>query len=96
MHRYPKGSNKYMKDYNKDEEESFLEYSDANNLYCWTMSEPLPVDGSGWIKYLSRTDVYFIKNYDKDNDRGHILEVDVEYPKHLQLSYLGNISHFVI
>ena len=33
MHRYAKANNKYMKDYNKDEEESFLEYLDANNLY---------------------------------------------------------------
>ena len=35
MHRYAKANNKYTKDYNKDEEESFLEYLDANNLYGW-------------------------------------------------------------
>ena len=23
----------------------------------------------------------FIKNYDEDSDKGHIFEVDVEYPK---------------
>ena len=33
IHRYAKANNKYMKDYNKDEEESFLQYGDANNLY---------------------------------------------------------------
>ena len=43
--RYTKENNKYMKDYNKDEEESFLQYNDANNLYRFAMSEPLPVDG---------------------------------------------------
>ena len=33
IHRYAKANNKYMKDYNKHEEESFLKYNDANNLY---------------------------------------------------------------
>ena len=94
MHRYTKANNKYMKDYNKDEEESFLEYLDANNLYGWAMSEPLPVDGFDWIKDLSKTDEDFIKNYDKDSNKEYILEVDVAYPKHLQFFYLGNISHF--
>ena len=31
MHRHVKANNKYMKDNNKDEEESFLAYLDANN-----------------------------------------------------------------
>ena len=42
-----------MKDYNKDEEKLFLQYNDANNLYGFAMSEPLPVDGFEWIKDLS-------------------------------------------
>ena len=50
-----------MKDYNKDEEKSFLEYLDANNLYGWAMSEPLPVDGFDRIKNLSKIDEDFIK-----------------------------------
>ena len=83
MHRYAKTNNHYMKDYNKDEEESFLEYLDANNLYGWAMSEPLPVDSFDRIKELSKIDEDFIKNYDKDSDKGYILEVDVKYPKNL-------------
>ena len=72
-----------MKDYNKVEEESFFEYLDANNLYGWAMSEPLPVDGFDQIKDLSKIGKDFIKNYDKDSDKGYILEVDVKYPKNL-------------
>ena len=51
-----------MKDYNKGEEESFLQYNDANNLYAFIMSEPLPVDGFKWMKDLSKIDKDFIKN----------------------------------
>ena len=83
MHRYAKANNKYMKDYNKDEEESFLEYLDANNLSGWAMSEPLPANGFEWLEDLSKIDEDFIKNYDKDSDKGYMLEVDVKYPKNL-------------
>ena len=62
MHRHAKANNNYMKDYNKDEEESFLEYLDANNLNGWAMREPLPVDGFDEIKDLSKIDEDFIKN----------------------------------
>ena len=62
MQRYAKANNNYMKDYNKDEAESFLEHLDAKNLYGWAMSEPLPVDGFDRIKHLSKIDEDFIKN----------------------------------
>ena len=47
------------------------------------MSQPLPVDGFDWVKYLSEIDEHFIKNYGEDSDKGYILEVDIEYPKNL-------------
>ena len=60
-HRGAKANNKYMKNYNKDEKESFLQYNDANYLYGFVMSEPLPVDGFEWMEDLSKIYEDFIK-----------------------------------
>ena len=83
IHRYAKANNKYMKNYDKNKESSYIQYLDANNLYAWAMSQKLPANGFKWVKDTSKIDEKFIKNYDEDNDKGFILEVDVKYPKEL-------------
>ena len=40
-HTYAKANNKYMKNYNKDNESSCIRYLDENKL---------PVDGFGWVE----------------------------------------------
>ena len=44
IHRYAEANNKYMKNYDKNKESSFIEYLDAKSLYGWAMSLKLPVD----------------------------------------------------
>ena len=83
IYRYAKVNNKYMKNYNKDKEESFLQYLDANSLYGWAMSQKLPVSGFKWEKDMSKFTKEFIKNYDEDSNKGYILEVNVKYNKRL-------------
>ena len=39
---------KYMSTYDKDKPSSCLSYLDANNLYGWSMSQPLPVSDFKW------------------------------------------------
>ena len=82
IHRYAKANNKYMKNYNNDEESSYIQYLDANNLYGWAMSNKLPVNGFKWIDN-NKINEEFIKGYNENNDKGYILEVDVKDPKRL-------------
>ena len=83
VHRYAKTNNKYIKNYDENEEFSFLEYVDANNLYGLAMSQKLPVDGFKCVKNVFKIDKDFIKNYDEGSDKGYILEVHVKYFKNL-------------
>ena len=82
-YRSAKANNKYMKNYDKNKEASFLIYDDANNLYGWSMCKKLPVSNFKWVDDLSIFTEDFIKNNDKNNDIGYNLEVDVEYPRNL-------------
>ena len=82
IHRYAEANNKYMKNYNKDKELSYIHCLDTNNLYGWGMPQKLPADEFKW-KNTFEFNENFIKNYNEDSDKGHILEVDVEYPKNL-------------
>ena len=75
-HRYARANNKYMNDYDKNFESSYLVFLDANNLYGWTMSQKLLINGFEWIKKLSKFNERFIKNYSEISDRGYFLEVD--------------------
>ena len=70
-----------MKNYDKNEESSYIQYLDANNLYGWAMSPKLPVNGFEWIEDTSEINEEFIKNYDENSDKGYILKVDVKYPR---------------
>ena len=85
VHSYAEASNKYMKNYDKNKESSFLMYVDANNLYGWAMSKKLPVDEFKWVddQYMFTED--FIKSYNEEGDVGYLLVADIEYPKTLRM-----------
>ena len=80
--RYGKANNKYMKDYNENEPSKYIMYLDANNLYGWAMSQYLPTGGFRWFNEQEIEDLD-LNEYGKENEKGLILEVDLEYPKKL-------------
>ena len=93
IHRYAKTNNKYMKNYNKNIDSSYIQYLDANNLYGWAMSQKLPVNNFKWVEDISKINEDFIKNYYENSKKGYILEVDFKYPKklhdlHIDLPFL--------
>ena len=50
VRKYTLTNNKYMGDrFDPRFESSYLQYLDANNLYGWAMSQPLPTGGFKWV-----------------------------------------------
>ena len=80
-YRYVKANNKYMKNYDKNQGSSYLEYLGANNLYGWAMCKKLRVNGFKWVTKVDKFNEDFIKNYNENGDVGYFLEVDVKIEK---------------
>ena len=48
------------------------------------MTEKLPVRGFKWVNDISKIDEDFVKDYNKNDNKGYILDVDIDYPSKLQ------------
>ena len=79
IYRYEKANNKYMKDYDKNKESSYIQYWDVYNLYGLAMWQKLPINIFEWIKDISQFNEDFIKIYNAESDKGYFLEVAVPY-----------------
>ena len=80
VRKYALANNKYMGNkFNPKSESSYLQYLDANNLYGWAMSQPLPTGGFKWVDVNPNE----ISELATRTDKGYLLEVDVSYPKEL-------------
>ena len=72
--RHGKANNPYMKEYDPQKPKKDITYLDANNLYGWAMSKPLPTHGFRWMTDQELRDWENLPCF---------LEVDLEYPTHL-------------
>ena len=75
--RYSRANNKFMKDYNSEAESKHMLYLDANNLYGWAMSQPLPSGNFKWIKLEQ------YKELVAKGKTNFIIECDLSYPEEL-------------
>ncbi|GFU49025.1 uncharacterized protein TNCV_2333171 [Trichonephila clavipes] len=79
--RYAIANNRYMSNFNPDDEIKYLMYLDANNLYGYAMSKYLPLKDFVWSDNdLTEQDIL---NLSDESVVGYILEVDLEYPSDL-------------
>ena len=76
-----KANNKYLKDYDRNKELSYLQYWDINHLYGWVMSQKLLVNNFEWIKDTFQFNDDFIKNYNEESDETYFFEVNGQFPE---------------
>jgi hypothetical protein len=85
--RHGKANNKYMKEhYDPTKPSKYLMYVDANNLYGWSMSQPLPTGDFEWMSESEWTNIDW-RGQASDQDIGYIVECDLDYPDRLHDSH---------
>ena len=95
VHHHAEANNKYMKsNYNPNLPSIYLQYLDANNLYGWEMSHPLPAGGFHWVHDVDSFTCEKINDLVLHNKSGYLFEVDVDYPhdlhdKHNDLPFMA-------
>lgn len=83
--RHAKANNKHLNSFNPDEESTYLMYLDANNLYGYSMMQPLPLNGFEWLDYdhIDQMKSEHIMATSADSPVGYMFEVDLSYPTEL-------------
>ena len=85
--RYAHANNPYMKElYDPSKPTTYIIYLDANNLYGWAMSQPLPIGGYAWLTPAAFSTIDWL-NQKVDQDFGYVLECDLDYPDELHVTH---------
>lgn len=81
--KFAKANNPYISEtYDPKKHKKYLMYYDANNLYGYAMSQPLP---TGYMRFLDEEEMskFDVQTIPRDGSTGYTLEVDMDYPAHL-------------
>lgn len=89
--RHAVANNRYMDDFDRKKPESYITYLDANNLYGWAMSQPLPYGGFRMLEPLELVPLlveeegghWSIDARALPEGHGCFFEVDLHYPQEL-------------
>ena len=85
VHRWAAANNPYMGyEYDPSRPTKYPQDLDANNLYGWAMSQPLPNAEFLWVEFREdRSPKTIVEELVVKKGRGCLLEVDVAYPRKL-------------
>ena len=75
IYPYAKANNKYMKDYHKNKQFSYLQLWDVNIFYGWRISQRVPINNFVWIEDTSQFKDAFIKNYNEESDERYFFKL---------------------
>ena len=93
VYRFAKANKKYMKNYDKYKESSYLNFLDVSNLNGLAMPQNLPTFNFKWVKDTPQFNEHFKKNYNQKSEEEYILKVDKQYPE--KFYYLHNDLPFL-
>ena len=86
--RYAKANNPLVEGYDPTQPTNYITYLDANNLYGWAMSLPLPKKNFHWKRVMPTEEQ--IMKVKWNSWKGWILKVDLEYPAYLHDAHNNN------
>ena len=84
--RYAKANNPYMSNFDPTLPTSYIIYLDANNLYGWAMSQPMPTGGYTWLMPFEYRWIDWTSQTE-DQPVGYFIECDLDYPEELHAAY---------
>ena len=82
--RYAHANNPLVEGYDSTKPRSYIKGLDANNLYGWAMSQPLPLSNFDWVDQEELQKIDWLAQT-AEQPTGYFVKVDLEYPSELHV-----------